>query len=64
METLEQKAHEMAYGLGISVYIRNGRIFQNGSGIEVLPPENAKMRPHVVEEVEMMKGSPTAETPA
>ncbi len=41
-EELERKARDMAHGLGIPVYIRNGRIWQRGPGIEIIPDESAK----------------------
>ncbi len=49
MDTLEQKAHEMANGMGISVWIRDGRIWQHGPGQEIRPPVNAKPVPHGVD---------------
>lgn len=52
-EALAQKARDMANGLGISVYIRDGRIWQHGPGIEIMPPKSAKPVPH---EVDMAKG--------
>ena len=41
-EALERKARDMAHGLGISVYIRDGRIHQHGPGIEIIPDKTAK----------------------
>ncbi len=49
METIEEKAREMAYGLGISVYIRDGRIRQHGPGQEIQPPTTAKPVPHGID---------------
>ncbi len=57
METLEEKAREMAYGLGISVYIRDGRIWQHGPGQEIEPPPTAKPVPH---SLDGLKGEPAA----
>jgi len=34
-------ARNLAHALGITVYIRDGRIYQHGPGIEVLPPPGA-----------------------
>jgi hypothetical protein len=31
-------ARNIAYGLGIPIYIRDGRIFQHGPGLMFLPP--------------------------
>jgi hypothetical protein len=38
-DELSDAARKLAYGLGIPVYIRSGRIYQHGPGIEFLPPE-------------------------
>jgi hypothetical protein len=35
---LAAAARNLAYGLGIPVYVRNGRIYQNGPGLAFLPP--------------------------
>ena len=35
---LEGAARNLAHGLGIAVYIRDGRIYQHGPGVEFLPP--------------------------
>jgi hypothetical protein len=37
-EELTNAARNLAHALGIPVYIRNGRIYQHGPGIEFLPP--------------------------
>ena len=37
-EELTGAARNLAHGLGIAVYIRDGRIYQQGPGIEFLPP--------------------------
>ena len=37
-DQLRSAARNLAHGLGIPVYIRNGRIYQQGPGIAVLPP--------------------------
>jgi hypothetical protein len=45
--TVEQKAREMTYGLGISLYItQDGRITQSGPGREILPPNGATPYSH------------------
>ncbi len=41
-EELERKARDMAHGLGIPVYIRDGQIWQRGPGLEIIPDESAK----------------------
>jgi len=38
---LASAARNLAYGLGIPVYVRNGRIYQNGPGLAFLPPNGA-----------------------
>ena len=53
METLEEKAQAVADGLAISVYIRDGKIYQNGPGREIRPCEGAKPVPH---EIDVLKG--------
>jgi hypothetical protein len=35
-------ARNLAHGLGIPVYIRDGRIYQQGPGLAFLPPGNAR----------------------
>src|SRR5262245_43388066 len=35
---LASAARNLAYGLGIPVYVRDGRIYQNGPGLAFLPP--------------------------
>ena len=37
-DQLHNAARNLAYGLGIPVYIRDGRIYQNGPGLAFLPP--------------------------
>jgi hypothetical protein len=32
----------LAFGLGIPVYIRDGRIYQNGPGLAFLPPGSTR----------------------
>lgn len=49
MKTLEEKAQLLADGLGISVYIRGDKIFQNRPGIEIRPSPRAKSTPHGIE---------------
>jgi hypothetical protein len=40
-DELTSAAHKLAHGLGIPVYIRDGRIHQHGPGREILPPAGA-----------------------
>ena len=40
-EELAHAARNLAHSLGITVYIRDGRIFQQGPGLEFLPPKGA-----------------------
>ena len=40
-EGLAGAARDLARGLGIPVYIRDGRIYQHGPGIEFLPAKGA-----------------------
>jgi hypothetical protein len=44
--SLEQKAQNAADALGISFYIRDGKIWQHGPGIEILPRKGAEPIPH------------------
>jgi len=37
-DQLPGAARNLSYGLGIPVYIRDGRIYQNGPGLAFLPP--------------------------
>jgi hypothetical protein len=37
-DQLPRAARNLAYALGITVYIRKGRIYQNGPGLAFLPP--------------------------
>ena len=37
-DQLRGAARNLAYGLGIPVYIRDDRIYQNGPGLAFLPP--------------------------
>jgi hypothetical protein len=48
-DELSGAARKLAHGLGIPVYIREGRIYQHGPGIEVLPPERDRSN-HSVDE--------------
>ena len=41
-DELTAAARKLTHGLGIAVYIRDGRIYQSGPGIEVLPPKSAR----------------------
>ena len=38
-DQLRGAARNLAYGLGIPVYIRDGRIYQDGPGLAFLPPK-------------------------
>jgi hypothetical protein len=44
-EELTGAARNLAHGLGISVFIRDGRIYQHGPGIEFLPPKDDRASP-------------------
>jgi hypothetical protein len=37
-DQLTNAARKLAHALGIPFYIRNGQIYQNGPGVEFLPP--------------------------
>ena len=37
-DQLTGAARDLAHGLGIPVYIRDGRIYQHGPGLAFLPP--------------------------
>jgi hypothetical protein len=39
-DQLTGAARNLAHGLGIPVYIRDGRIYQQGPGIAFLPPSS------------------------
>jgi hypothetical protein len=39
---LADAARNLAYGLGIPVYIRDGRIYQYGPGLAFLPPSGTR----------------------
>jgi hypothetical protein len=41
-DQLADAARNLAYGLGIPVYIRDGRIYQKGPGLAFLPPSSAR----------------------
>jgi hypothetical protein len=41
-DELARAACKLAHSLGIPVYIRDGRIYQNGPGREFLPPTGAR----------------------
>ena len=41
-EELTGAARNLAHGLGIPVYIRDGRIYQQGPGLAFLPPGDAR----------------------
>jgi hypothetical protein len=40
-DQLTGAARDLAHGLGITVYIRDGRISQHGPGVQFLPPKGA-----------------------
>jgi hypothetical protein len=40
-DQLTGAARDLAHGLGIPVYIRDGRIYQDGPGTEFLPAKGA-----------------------
>ena len=50
-DELTGAARDLAHGLGIPVYIRDGRIYQHGPGIEVLPPKYDRPIPSFDEEL-------------
>ena len=39
---LADAARNLAHALGITVYIRDGRIYQHGPGVEFLPPNRVR----------------------
>ena len=41
-DQLTGAARNLAHGLGIPVYIRDGRIYQDGPGVAFLPPSGAR----------------------
>ena len=41
-DELTAAARNLAHGLGIPVYIRDGRIYQHGPGLAFLPPGGAR----------------------
>ena len=41
-DELTRSARKLAHGLGIAVYIRDGRIYQHGPGVEFLPPSGVR----------------------
>ena len=42
-DQLTGAARNLAHGLGIPVYIRDGRIYQDGPGLAFLPPGGARL---------------------
>jgi hypothetical protein len=60
---LRGAARNLAYGLGIPVYIRDGRIYQDGPGLAFLPPNGdpavAKVPLDQKEEADAANGSLT-----
>jgi hypothetical protein len=43
--SIEETAREMAYSLGIAVYVRNGRIYQHPPGVRI-EPRPIEVAPH------------------
>ena len=41
-DELVRAARNLAHSLGIPVYIRNGRIYQHGPGVQFLPPSGVR----------------------
>ena len=62
-DQLRGAARNLAYGLGIPVYIRDGRIYQDGPGLAFLPPNGdpavAKVPLDQKEEADAANGSLT-----
>jgi hypothetical protein len=62
-DQLRDAARKLAYGLGIPVYIRDGRIYQDGPGLAFLPPNGDRAVPEAPfdqkEEVDAANGSLT-----
>lgn len=46
-DELSGAARDLAHALGIPVYIRDGRLYQHGPGIEFLPPGDNRAAPSV-----------------
>ena len=46
-DQLRGAARNLSYALGIPVYIRDGRIYQNGPGLAFLPPNGDPAVPEV-----------------
>ena len=46
-DQLRSAARNLSFGLGIPVYIRDGRIYQNGPGLAFLPPNGDPAVPEV-----------------
>jgi len=49
-DELTGAARNLADGLGIPVFIRDGRIYQHGPGVEFLPPKDDRPTPSFDEE--------------
>jgi hypothetical protein len=58
-DQLHNAARNLAYGLGIAVYIRDGRIYQNGPGLAFLPPNGDPAVPELPHEPDIANGSLT-----
>ena len=53
-DELSDAARKLSHGLGIPLYIRNGRIYQHGPGIEFLPPKVHSHDPQFGEDFHIM----------
>jgi len=51
-DQLTSAARNLAHGLGIPVYIRDGRIYQDGPGLAFLPPTGDPAVPEVLPDQE------------
>jgi hypothetical protein len=60
-DELSGAARNLAHGLGIPVYIRDGRIHQQGPGIEFLPPESDRATPSADEDFFTIDDEPVPE---
>ena len=58
-DQLRRAARNLAYGLGIPVYIRDGRIYQVGPGVAFLPPNGDPEAAEIRLEADAANGSLT-----
>ena len=58
-DRLRGAARNLAHGLGVPVYIRDNRIYQNGPGLEFLPPNGDPAATEVPLEADAANGSLT-----